>query len=191
MCASRVGEVDAEEAFELGIQFRVARTKLAFSSNRNAAHTPTRDTNVFVAEWVDAGQSICKACAHDEDILTRHPEIDHLVGHFEYNEPTIFDNVDHVTSNIMLPVGGLLIVVFAGWGAWLAWRRKLAASRWFLAVAVWAVVTPFLMNTAGWLLTESGRQPWLVFGLQRTADGVSLASVAIRKRSGRTLVAIS
>jgi cytochrome d ubiquinol oxidase subunit I len=31
------------------------------------------------------------------------------------------------------------------------------------------VFTPFLMNTAGWLLTESGRQPWIVQGLQKTA----------------------
>ena len=39
----------------------------------------------------------------------------------------------------------------------------------FLRLSVWAVVTPFLMNTAGWLLTESGRQPWIVQGLQKTS----------------------
>ena len=33
--------------------------------------------------------------------------------------------------------------------------------------------TPFLMNTAGWMLTENGRQPWIVQGLMKTADGVS------------------
>ena len=32
-------------------------------------------------------------------------------------------------------------------------------------VATWAVILPFVMNTAGWLLTESGRQPWIVQGL--------------------------
>ena len=41
----------------------------------------------------------------------------------------------------------------------------------------WAILTPFLMATAGWLLTESGRQPWIVQGLMTTADGVS-ASVS-------------
>jgi cytochrome bd ubiquinol oxidase subunit I len=35
------------------------------------------------------------------------------------------------------------------------------------------VATPFLMNTAGWLLTESGRQPWIVQGLMKTADANS------------------
>jgi len=45
----------------------------------------------------------------------------------------------------------------------------LHSSRLFLLLSVWAVITPFLMNTAGWLLTESGRQPWIVQGLQKTA----------------------
>src|SRR3954466_15771627 len=58
------------------------------------------------------------------------------------------------------------------WGAFLLWRRRLD-SKWFLRAAVWAVVTPFIMNTAGWMLTENGRQPWIVQGLMKTADGVS------------------
>jgi cytochrome d ubiquinol oxidase subunit I len=66
-----------------------------------------------------------------------------------------------------------LVVLFALWGIWLLWRRKLDTARWFLRLAVWAVVLPFLMNTAGWLLTENGRQPWIVQGLQLTKDGVS------------------
>jgi len=68
---------------------------------------------------------------------------------------------------------GTLVSLLSLWGAWLAYRRRLERSRVFLAVATWAVVTPFLMNTAGWLLTESGRQPWLVQGLMKTTDGIS------------------
>jgi cytochrome d ubiquinol oxidase subunit I len=56
---------------------------------------------------------------------------------------------------------------------WLLRRRRLATSRVFLRVAVWAAVLPFLMNTAGWLLTESGRQPWIVQGIMLTKDGIS------------------
>jgi cytochrome d ubiquinol oxidase subunit I len=66
-----------------------------------------------------------------------------------------------------------LVFVIALWGVWLLWRRKLETSKWFLWVAVWAVALPFLMNTAGWLLTENGRQPWIVQGLQLTKAGVS------------------
>jgi cytochrome d ubiquinol oxidase subunit I len=56
---------------------------------------------------------------------------------------------------------------------WLIWRKKLATARWFLLAAIWAAVLPFLMNTAGWLLTENGRQPWIVQGLQLVKDAVS------------------
>jgi cytochrome d ubiquinol oxidase subunit I len=60
-------------------------------------------------------------------------------------------------------------------------RRLLrrAAAR----AAVWAVPLPFLLNTAGWLLTENGRQPWIVQGLQLTkaarSPSVSLTTIAI------------
>ncbi len=69
------------------------------------------------------------------------------------------------------------------WGLWLIRRGTLASSRWFLKLAVWAVILPFVMNTAGWLLTESGRQPWIVQGIMLTKNAVSpsvgLASVII------------
>src|SRR3954454_3274025 len=65
------------------------------------------------------------------------------------------------------------IVLLALWGAWLLYRRRLDTSKWFLRASIWAVFTPFIMNTAGWMLTENGRQPWIVQGLMKTADGVS------------------
>src|SRR5262249_7689584 len=59
----------------------------------------------------------------------------------------------------------VVVTLIGLWGLWLIRRQKLATSRLFLSVAIWAVVLPFLMNTAGWLLTESGRQPWIVQGI--------------------------
>ena len=67
----------------------------------------------------------------------------------------------------------VLVFLVSVWGLWLIRRKKLAASRWFLIAATWAVVLPFLMNTAGWLLTESGRQPWIVQGIMLTRNGIS------------------
>jgi cytochrome d ubiquinol oxidase subunit I len=66
-----------------------------------------------------------------------------------------------------------LVMLLALWGAWAIWRKTLERSRWFLAVATWFVIAPFLMNTAGWFLTENGRQPWIVQGLMLTKNGVS------------------
>ncbi len=65
----------------------------------------------------------------------------------------------------------VLMVLLGLWGFWR--RKRLASSQWFLRVAIWAIPLPFLMNTAGWLLTESGRQPWIVQGLQLTQDAAS------------------
>jgi len=68
---------------------------------------------------------------------------------------------------------GVVVLLISLWGLLLIRRRKLATSRVFLWVAVWGVVLPFLMNTAGWLLTESGRQPWIVQGIMLTKNGIS------------------
>ena len=67
----------------------------------------------------------------------------------------------------------LLGVVVGLWGAVLLWRKKFETSRVFLWVCTWLILAPFVMATAGWLLTESGRQPWIVQGLMRTEDGLS------------------
>jgi cytochrome d ubiquinol oxidase subunit I len=66
-----------------------------------------------------------------------------------------------------------LVFLLALWGVWLLRRQKIETATWFCRLAVWAVIIPFLMNTAGWILTENGRQPWIVQGLQLTRNGVS------------------
>jgi cytochrome bd-type quinol oxidase subunit 1 len=67
----------------------------------------------------------------------------------------------------------VLVLLIGLWGLWLVRRKTLATSRLFLWVAVWGAVLPFLMNTAGWFLTESGRQPWIVQGIMLTKNGIS------------------
>jgi cytochrome bd ubiquinol oxidase subunit I len=66
-----------------------------------------------------------------------------------------------------------LVMLLALWGAWLLHRGRLEHSKWFLRLSVWAVLTPFVMNTAGWMLTENGRQPWIVQGLMKTINASS------------------
>src|SRR6516164_7598179 len=73
----------------------------------------------------------------------------------------------------VMAYGGVVVLLIGAWGLWLIRRKKLATSRVFLWVAMWGVVLPFLMNTAGWLLTESGRQPWIVQGIMLTKNGIS------------------
>jgi cytochrome d ubiquinol oxidase subunit I len=81
---------------------------------------------------------------------------------------------------IMLAVG--FTMIGAGLvGVWLWWRGRLFTTRWYLTAAAWSWWMGFVAIIAGWVVTESGRQPWLVHGILRTADGVSpvpAASVA-------------
>ncbi|MBI1892324.1 MAG: cytochrome ubiquinol oxidase subunit I [Burkholderiales bacterium] len=71
-------------------------------------------------------------------------------------------------------VGLGLLMLFIGFaGAVLWWRGKLLQARWFLRPLRHAWPLGFIAILAGWMVTEIGRQPWLAYGLLRTADAVS------------------
>jgi cytochrome bd ubiquinol oxidase subunit I len=92
--------------------------------------------------------------------------------------PDVF--IQYWSMRVMAYLGSL-IALLALWGAWLIHKGSLDRSKWFLRAGLVAVVTPFVMNTAGWLLTESGRQPWIVQGLMKTinANSPSVSSTDI------------
>jgi cytochrome d ubiquinol oxidase subunit I len=66
---------------------------------------------------------------------------------------------------------GLLAALIAALSLWL--MRKDAASHRILRITAWSLPLPFLANSLGWIFTEMGRQPWLVFGQLKTQAGVS------------------
>ncbi len=68
---------------------------------------------------------------------------------------------------------GFLMLFLALYGLYRLYRGDYAERRWFLRLLPWAILLPYLANTSGWLLTELGRQPWIVFGLQRIEEAVS------------------
>ncbi|WP_150697899.1 cytochrome ubiquinol oxidase subunit I [Pandoraea terrae] len=68
---------------------------------------------------------------------------------------------------------GMLTIAFAAIGAWLRKRGRLFDSRPFARAMVWMAPTGFLSLLAGWVTTEAGRQPWVVYGVMRTAQAVS------------------
>jgi cytochrome bd ubiquinol oxidase subunit I len=76
---------------------------------------------------------------------------------------------------VMAYFGGLMLLL-ALWGAWLLWRRDIVEAKWFQRAAIGGIALPFFACFAGWILTETGRQPWIVWGLQKTADAVSPTS---------------
>ncbi|CAN5435768.1 cytochrome ubiquinol oxidase subunit I [soil metagenome] len=68
---------------------------------------------------------------------------------------------------------GMLMIGLGLWGAVLIWRKKIFESPWFLRFALAMGPAGFLAVLAGWMVTEVGRQPWLVYGVLRTRDAVS------------------
>ena len=73
---------------------------------------------------------------------------------------------------IMLGIGFFMIAA-ALYGAWLMWRGTLERTRWYLYVVANTWWVGFVAVIAGWIVTETGRQPWIVHGILRTADAVS------------------
>jgi cytochrome d ubiquinol oxidase subunit I len=75
---------------------------------------------------------------------------------------------------VMLAIG-MAMVALAWLGAWYL-RRKAALPRWLLWTFTAFTFSGWAATLAGWIVTEIGRQPWLVSGLLRTADAVGAIS---------------
>jgi cytochrome d ubiquinol oxidase subunit I len=80
--------------------------------------------------------------------------------------------VSYWTFRIMIGAG-MLMMFLALYGLYLILRNRFEQQRWYLIALIGAVVLPHVANATGWLFTEIARQPWIVFGLQKTADAVS------------------
>ena len=80
----------------------------------------------------------------------------------------------YYSFHIMAGLGTIFIAIM-GLSAFLLWRGRLTRMRWLLWVLMLAFPFPYIATTAGWMTAELGRQPWLVYGLYRTASGASAA----------------
>jgi cytochrome d ubiquinol oxidase subunit I len=92
----------------------------------------------------------------------------------EFPEDTWPDNVEllYYAFHVMAGLGTIMIGIML-LAAVLALRRRLTSTRWMLWSLMLMFPFPYIANTAGWLTTELGRQPWVVYGLKRTADASS------------------
>jgi len=80
--------------------------------------------------------------------------------------------ISYWTFRIMVGAGTVMMML-ALFGLWKAARGGVPESSWYLKLMFWAIALPFIANSTGWIFTEIGRQRWIVFGLQKTADAVS------------------
>ncbi|HDU8442558.1 TPA: cytochrome ubiquinol oxidase subunit I [Proteus mirabilis] len=68
---------------------------------------------------------------------------------------------------------GMLMILVGVWGTWLRYKKKLYQSNLFLRFTFLMAPSGLIAILAGWFTTEVGRQPWVVYGIQRTRDAVS------------------
>lgn len=68
---------------------------------------------------------------------------------------------------------GLLLLAIGFTGVYLWWRKRLFSATWFLKPLGYAWPLGFIAIIAGWIVTEVGRQPWIAYGILRTADATS------------------
>jgi len=93
------------------------------------------------------------------------------------------------TFRIMVGLG--LLMIFTGlWSLWLRWRDSLYQSRAFLRLVLLMGPSGLIAILAGWFTTEIGRQPWVIHGLMRTRDAVSLHSATQMSISLVTFVVV-
>jgi len=78
----------------------------------------------------------------------------------------------YFSYHVMVGLGTIFIAVMLV-AAFLLWRKKIYWARWILWLLMLSAPLPFIANTAGWMTAELGRQPWLIYGLMRTANGAS------------------
>ncbi|HEX4936453.1 MAG TPA: cytochrome ubiquinol oxidase subunit I [Gemmatimonadaceae bacterium] len=81
--------------------------------------------------------------------------------------------ITHVAFQVMVGLGTYMALVSL-WALWRRWRRRdLASDRWLLLALVIGAPMGFIATEAGWVVTEVGRQPWIVQGVLRTAQAVT------------------
>jgi cytochrome d ubiquinol oxidase subunit I len=68
---------------------------------------------------------------------------------------------------------GMLMILAAAWFLYNTRREDYEERKWFKWVPLWAISLPYIANASGWILTEMGRQPWIVYNLLKVEDAVS------------------
>ena len=79
---------------------------------------------------------------------------------------------------IML-TAGILMLLLTILGVYFYKSKKLEKQPWFMKLLLWSIPIPYIANISGWYMAEAGRQPWIVYGLQKVQAGVSTSVSAV------------
>lgn len=137
-------------------------------------HYATGELPIYVAGWVDETEERVHGLSlpqwFSRWILGEEVVVKGLREYRPEDRPPV--NPSFQFYHLMVAIGvGLIILSVAG--VLLAVRERLFQHRWLLWILVFSVLGPQIANQAGWFAAEIGRQPWIVYGLLRTSDGLS------------------
>jgi len=97
-----------------------------------------------------------------------------IKGMNEFKEEELPTNIPALYYSYHMMVGlGTIFIGLMTLATFLLWRKKLYKSKWILWAILFMIPFPYIANTTGWYIAELGRQPWLVYGLMTTKDGIS------------------
>ncbi len=163
-----VGDVAARQVFKQQ-PIKFAAQELVFETRR---HAPEVIGGVLVDGEIRYGIKIPGLASWLADFSTE-TKVTGLASVPPRDRPPA--NVVHLAFNVMVGIAtGLLALSL--WFAVVWWRRRdLPRTPWFLRAAAVAGVASVVAMEAGWVVTEVGRQPWVVQGLLRTEDAVTRA----------------
>jgi len=103
----------------------------------------------------------------DHSLTTEVPGLDRVPREHWPNVAAV-----HWSFDVMVGSGMIMLLV-AIWAGLQAWRKRLFESGWLLRMFVITAPLGFIAIEAGWFVTEFGRQPWIIYGIMRTAEAVS------------------
>ena len=120
------------------------------------------ERNLF--EWVPV-HPVLSILAHGEPSA----EVQGLLDFPKEDRPPV--TIVFLAFRIMVGLGFLFVLLaFLAW----FWRKDPYRRPWFLRVLLYSVPLPYVAIQTGWIVTEVGRQPWIVYNMMRTSDAVSL-----------------
>jgi cytochrome d ubiquinol oxidase subunit I len=141
-----------------------------------AHYHSNRQADLYLFGWVDSQNQLVKAGIKFPGMLSYLLFADAnkpLIGLNSYaleDRPPV--NLVFQFYHFMVIIGSLLILISL-LGLYFLWRKRLFTKRWYLKILIFSVLGPQIANQLGWFSAEVGRQPWIVYGLMRTSDGLS------------------
>ncbi|MDP2854984.1 MAG: cytochrome ubiquinol oxidase subunit I [Smithellaceae bacterium] len=136
----------------------------------------TRGANIYVIGYVDEAKEKTYGIYIPKGLsflynFDFNSEIKGLNDVLKENWPPV--NLVFQSYHIMVGLG-MIFIALGLLGAWLLWTGKLYTAKWYLFCLPFLIPLPHLAHETGWITAEVGRQPWIIYGLMKTANAASV-----------------